>query len=173
MRSTLIFLLLLTIAAPGAAESSAVPAAAETSSLGVFGFWGAFKRDRPRGCYAITAPQAAPRQTGPAVAPAFASVAYWPDRAIRAQVHFRLSREKRAGSAVLLRIDDRMFQLVAGGSDAWAPGAAADALIVAAMRSGVTMTVETRSATGAVVRDSYQLRGAPTAIDAAAVGCAR
>jgi hypothetical protein len=165
MRSPLIFLLLLTIA---------VPAAAETSSLGVFGFWGAFKKDRPKGCYAITAPQATSRrQAGPAVAPAFASVAYWPARAIRAQVHFRLSREKRNGSAVLLRIDDRMFQLVGGGSDAWAPGAAADALIVAAMRSGVTMTVETRSGTGALVRDSYQLRGAPTAIDAAAVGCAR
>jgi hypothetical protein len=164
MRSPLIFLLLLTIA---------VPAAAETSSLGVFGFWGAFKKDRPKGCYAITAPQTTRRQAGSAPAPAFASVAYWPARNIRAQVHFRLSREKRNGSAVLLRIDDRMFQLVGGGSDAWAPGAAADAQIVAAMRSGVTMTIETRSATGALIRDSYQLRGAPTAIDAAAVGCAR
>lgn len=165
MRSTLIFLLLLTVGAP---------AAAETISLGVFGFWGAFKKDRPKGCYAITAPQSGSRrQTGPASPSAFASVAYWPARNIRAQVHFRLSREKRDGSAVLLRIDDRMFQLVGGGSDAWAPGPAADALIVAAMRSGVTMTLETRSATGALVRDSYQLRGAPTAIDAAAVGCAR
>ncbi|MDB5697562.1 MAG: hypothetical protein JWN69_366 [Alphaproteobacteria bacterium] len=165
MRASL-FLLLLVIVG--------TPVAAETNSLGVFGFWGAFEKDSPKGCYAITAPHlVSGRQPAAAVAPGFATVAYWPERKIRAQVHFRLSREKRKESAVLLRIDDRTFQLVAGGSDAWAPEPAADAVIVAAMRSGVTMTVETRSATGALVRDSYQLRGAPTAIDAAAVACSR
>jgi hypothetical protein len=41
------------------------------------------------------------------------------------------------------------------------------------MRSGIDMIVETRSDRGALVRDYYQLRGAATAIDAAAVGCAR
>ena len=88
-------------------------------------------------------------------------------------MHFRLSREKRPRSAVLLRIDDRTFQLVGGGADAWAPDARADAEIVAAMRSGVQMRVETRSVRGLRVRDHYQLRGAATAIDAAAIACAR
>jgi hypothetical protein len=37
---------------------------------------------------------------------------------------------------------------------------------------GVGMSVETRSIRGALVRDYYQLRGAATAIDAAAVECA-
>jgi hypothetical protein len=40
------------------------------------------------------------------------------------------------------------------------------------MRSGVTMTVETRSERGGIVRDRYALRGAPSAIDAAALACA-
>jgi hypothetical protein len=92
---------------------------------------------------------------------------------VRAQVHFRLSREKRAGSAVLLKIDDRTFQLLAGGRDAWAPDPRGDAEIVAAMRRGVEMSVETRTPTGGLMRDAYRLRGAATAIDAAAVACSR
>lgn len=74
---------------------------------------------------------------------------------------------------MLLRIDDRTFQLYAGGANAWARDARGDAEIVAAMRSGIDMIVETRSDRGALVRDYYQLRGAATAIDAAAVACAR
>ena len=146
----------------------AVPAAAQKSSLGIFGGWGSF-RDAGR-CYAISEP--VERSRDRAVRP-FASVGYWPASAVRGQVHFRLSREKRRGSAVLLRVDDRTFQLVAGGADAWAPDSRADAEIVAAMRSGVEMLLETRSTRGALVRDRYWLRGAATAIDAAALGCAR
>jgi hypothetical protein len=87
-------------------------------------------------------------------------------------VHIRLSRQKRQGSAILLRIDDRTFQLAGGGINAWAPDAQADGEIVRAIRMGVGMSVETRSIRGALVRDYYQLRGAATAIDAAAVECA-
>lgn len=146
------------------------PALAQVRPLGIFGEWGAFQKDNPRACYAIALPHRSPRAR--AWKPS-ASVGYWPGRNIRGQVHFRLSREKRQGSAVLLRIDDRTFQLAAGGADAWAPDAQGDALIVAAMRTGVDMTIETRSTNGALVRDSYRLRGAPTAIDAAAIACAR
>ena len=73
----------------------------------------------------------------------------------------------------LLKIDDRTFQLLAGGRDAWAQDGRADAEIVAAMRTGVAMTVETRSERGAFVRDNYGLAGAATAIDAAAIACAK
>ena len=45
--------------------------------------------------------------------------------------------------------------------------------IVAAMRTGLEMLVESRGVTGARIRDRYPLRGAATAIDAAAVACAR
>ena len=103
----------------------------------------------------------------------FASITYWPERGVRGQVFFRLSRVKREGSAVLLKIDGRPFQLLAGGMDAWAPDARGDAEIVAAMRGGLDMVIETRSQRGAFVRDRYELRGAATAIDAAALACAR
>lgn len=146
------------------------PAAAQRSSLGIFFQWGAFRDQSPPRCFAIAEPTRSPKAEG---WQPFASVAYWPTRQVRGQIHFRLSRQKRQGSAVLLRIDDRTFQLIGGGANAWAPNRQADAEIVAAMRSGVHMTVETRSERGLRVRDYYQLRGAATAIDAAAIACAR
>jgi hypothetical protein len=161
MRTACFCLLLLVLASP---------AAAQRLSLGIFSQWGAFRDEQPPRCFAIAQPTRSPKAEG---WQPFASVASWPARQVRGQVHFRLSRQKRPGSAVLLRIDDRTFQLVGGGADAWAANARADAEIVAAMRSGVNMTVETRSERGARVRDYYQLRGAATAIDAAAIACAR
>ena len=73
---------------------------------------------------------------------------------------------------MLLTIDDRTWQLVASGNNAWAADRRADAEIVAAMRTGIDMTVATRSDRGARVRDYYRLRGAATAVDAAAIACA-
>lgn len=145
----------------------AAPASAQLQSLGVFQLWGAFRQ--PGRCYAIAEPVRSPR---PEAWRPFASVGYWPARGVRSQVHIKLSREKRAGSAVLLRIDDQTFQLLGGGNNAWAPDRSADADIVAAMRTGLEMSVETRSTSGGLVRDSYKLRGAATAIDAAAIACA-
>jgi len=73
---------------------------------------------------------------------------------------------------VLARIDGRSFQLVGGGRDAWAADPRADAELQAAMRTGIELVVETRSTQGALVRDHYRLRGAATAMDAAAIACA-
>jgi len=143
------------------------PAFAQRESLGIFSFWGAF-RDSGR-CYAVAQPFQSPRPEG---WQPFAAVDYRPGDGVRGQLHVRLSREKRAGSAVLLRIDGRSFQLVAGARDAWAPDARADIEIRTAMRTGIDMVVETRSTRGALVRDHYRLRGAATAIDAAAIACA-
>lgn len=147
--------------------AGASPAAGQ-ELLGVFSLWGAFRAAER--CYAIAEPEADPR---PGDGRAYASVGFWPRRGAGGQAYFRLRQAKRPGSAVLLRIDDRTFQLRGGGADAWAGDPAADAEIVAAMRHGIEMNVETRSARGAVLRDVYRLRGAATAIDAAAIACAR
>ena len=144
----------------------AAPAAAQQQSLGIFGTWGAFRNGG--GCYAIAAPYRSPRAEGWRP---FAAVGHWPGRATGPQLHVRLSREKRDGSAVLVRVDGRNFQLIGSGRDAWAPDARADADIQAAMRTGLDMVVETRSAGGALVRDQYRLGGAATAMDAAAIAC--
>ena len=145
----------------------AAPAAAQQRSLGIFGLWGAFA-EKSR-CFSISEPMK-PRRNSKARA--FASVGWFPAQGVRGQLHIRLAEPKRQGSAVLLRIGQRTFQLTGGGADAWAPDGRADAEIVAAMRSGLEMTVETRNVRGGLMRDSYQLRGAATALDAAAIACA-
>lgn len=144
----------------------ATPAASQQQSLGIFGLWGSFAAGTR--CWAVAEPVAAPAGTRP-----YASIGYPMGRPAAGRAYFRLSRAKREGSAVLLRIDGRTFQLRGGGADAWGADAAADREIVSAMRTGVDMSVQTRSASGALVRDAYRLRGAATAIDAAAIACAR
>ena len=147
----------------------ATPAAAR-DSLGVFERWGAFSDPSPRRCYAI----AEPVQAGGASRwRPFASVATWPRGAggVRNQLHIRLSRERNPQSRVTLSVGERRFELVAGNADAWAPDARTDSAIVAAIRSSRSMSVETLAKTGAPFADVYALRGAATAIDAAALGC--
>lgn len=147
---------------------AAYPAAAR-EPLGLFDGWAAFRDPQPTRCYAIAEPEL--RRNG-AFRP-FAAVATWPQRRVRGQLHIRLRETKEKGAPVLLWVDDRRFRLVAGGADAWALDAKADAAIVAAMRGGRRMRVETRSVRGRVISDSYPLRGVATAIDAAAVACAK
>ena len=144
-------------------------AMATRTSLGTFDGWGAFRDDNPVRCFAIAQPM---RGDGGKWKP-FASVATWPQARMRGQVHIRLGREKLASAPVTLTIGDRRFQMVAGGADVWAPDPRIDAAIVAAMRSAPSMSVSTRAATGAGFAETYALKGAATAMDAAALGCAR
>lgn len=128
------------------------------------GSWAAFRDDAPPRCYAIAGP----------VVPsggAFASVANWPTRRIGGQLHLRLYRDVRAGSAILLNIDGRIFQLVGRGANAWAPNRGVDRAIIAAMRTGVSMAVSAHDANGNAFTHAYTLNGAASAIDAAALAC--
>ena len=144
----------------------ASPVAAQRQSLGVFGTWASFQNAER--CHAVSAPYRGPQ---PQEWRPFLAVAHWPGRPGGGQLHARLSRDKRQGSAVLIRIDGRSFQLVGSGRDAWAPDPRADRDIQTAMRTGIELVVETRSTRGGLVRDHYRLRGAATAMDAAALGC--
>jgi len=147
-------LLLLALAATGGVREP----------IGVFHGWGAFRASESQSCFAIAEPV---RHGGGA----FASIATWPARGIRDQLAIRLSRPARPGVAPTLSIDDRRFTLTAHGQQAWAPDARTDAAIVAAMRSGRSMSVSGVSTTGRPFADTYALPGAASAIDAAALAC--
>ena len=71
-----------------------------------------------------------------------------------------------------LTVGSRRFVLTGNGVHGWASDARMDAAIIAAMRAAPSMSVESRSMTGGAIADTYRLRGAATAIDAAALGCA-
>lgn len=147
----------------------ATPALAR-DSLGMFENWGAFRDSGVPRCYAIAM---AVKRTGTNVDyQAYADVGHWPKRALRNQVHFRLSKRLAANSPIRLRLDTQDFVLAGGGGDAWAADRRMDAAIVAAMRSGKAMRVRARAADGRAFSDFYILPGAASAIDAAALGCA-
>lgn len=148
---------------------AAAPAQAR-DSLGIFEGWGAFRDPATPRCYAIAQPVSI---RSSAALNGFASVASWPREKLRGQVHFRLSRMRGDKAPVILSIGDRRFPLVAGQVDAWAPDARGDAAIVAAMRSATSMSVQSADMRGRAFADTYALRGAATAIDAAALGCAK
>ena len=138
-------------------------------TLGIFSGWGAFRDAEPPRCYAI----ASPESRGSGRYKSFASVAIWPKQRIRGQVHFRLRTSRAPNSPIRLIFGDRSFALVAASVDAWAPDPRADAAIIAAMRSGTSMRIAWVSQDGRNRSDGYLLKGVATAIDSAALGCAR
>jgi len=94
------------------------------------------------------------------------------DRRHWGEFHAQLRRMPRPGAAVMLRIDDRPFLLVARGNQAWSDGPLQERAIVLALRGGTSMSVESRDRGGQRFIDPYSLDGAATAIDAAAAACA-
>ena len=151
----------------------AAPASAR-DSLGMFEGWGAFRdapgqADGPR-CYAIA--KAQPSQMRRDYQP-YATVASWPRRQLRGQIHFRLSRRLLPGGKIVLTIGEQRFELTGGGGDAWAVDRRMDAAIVAAMRSAQSMIVSARDASNRGFSNTWPLAGAATAMDAAAIGCAQ
>jgi hypothetical protein len=143
---------------------AAAPAMAR-DTIGVWNRWGAFSDASPRRCFAIAQPVDPDHRAG------FASIANWPGQNIRGQLHIRLSRSRAGNARVTLSIGERRFELVAGADDAWAPDSRTDAAIVAAMRSGRSMSVEGLGRDGSAFADVYTLSGVATAIDAAALAC--
>jgi hypothetical protein len=137
--------------------------------LGVFSGWGAFRDAQPARCYAI----ATPERRGSGEWRSFASVAIWPRQKVNGQVHFRLREPRQPNSPIRLIFGDRSFPLVAASVDAWAPDPRGDAAIIATMRSATSMRIAWVSKEGRNRSDGYLLKGVATAIDAAALGCAR
>ncbi|HEY0594814.1 hypothetical protein [Sphingopyxis sp.] len=153
--------------------AAAIPAAAlaaTPTALGIFDGWGSFRDPETPRCYALATPAAT---IGSPQVKAYASVGYWPKSRIRGQFYVRLSKARAPGRELRLTIGSRRFILTGNGAHGWASDPRMDAAIVAAMRSAPSMSVESGTATGGAIADTYRLRGAATAIDAAALGCAR
>ena len=146
------------------------PPAKAKESLGLYSDWGAFRDPLLPRCYAIAKPipSSLKRDYQP-----YASVGTWPKRGIRNQVHFRLSRRMAVEPRITLRIAGQSFKLTGGGGDAWPVDQKMNAAITAAMRSAKRMTVTATDAKGRRFSSTWNLPGAASAMDAAALGCAR
>lgn len=146
-------------------------AAGERSVIGVWDRWAAFRDTAPARCFAVARP--VDGAGGTDRRGAFAAVAARVDTSGRAALRLRLSRAAAAAAPVTLTIGERRFALTGTGRTARAPDAATDRAIVAAMRGARSMSVTTAATSGAPIADTYALPGAATAIDAAALACAR
>lgn len=155
--------------AAGLAMLPAPPALAR-DSLGLYSGWGAFRDPLVPRCYAIA--MAEPSKLRRDYRP-YAAIGTWPKRTLRNQVHFRLSREMSRKPRIVLSIGGERFKLTGGGGDAWAADNRMNAAIVAAMRSARGMTVSATNAAGRRFSNSWPLAGAASAMDAAAIGCAK
>lgn len=161
----------LAIALLIAGAVSILPGAAHArESLGLYSDWGAFRDPLIPRCYAIAKPlpSTAQRDYQP-----YVGVGTWPRRGIRNQIHFRLSRKMSETPRITLRIGNQSFNLTGGGGDAWPADQTMNAAISAAMRSARQMTVSATDARGRRFSNIWNLPGAASAMDAAALGCAR
>lgn len=161
-RSALLLCALATLALPAPAQAR--------DSLGLYGTWGAFRDPMVPRCYAIAMARAS--QSARDYQP-FAAIGTWPKRGVRNQLHLRLSRKLASDPRIQLAIGSERFDLSGGGGDAWAPDDRANAAILAAMRSAPSMTVRATDARGRRFSNTWPLPGAASAIDSAAIGCAR
>ena len=145
----------------------AVPATASAQILAAQGHWAAVKfKSR---CEAVARPLEPAARRQPAARAGFG----FAERGGRnGEFHVRLSRVPRPGSSVMLTIGARPFMLLSRGDWAWSRGPLQEAAILSAARGATAMRVEARDGAGRRFADRYLLAGAPTAIDAAAAGCA-
>lgn len=149
------------------AAAFSAPIAAK-DRLGVYQGWAAFRdNDIPR-CYAIAAPE---ETAGRPTRNGYLSVGFWPKRGLTHQLYARLSRERSSNSGVTLSAGGRRFRLKADGNAGWAADRRMDLAIIAAIRSANSLSIESIGRDGRSIVDTYSLRGAPSAIDAAALGC--
>lgn len=105
--------------------------------------------------------------------PGIAGVAFGRGGQVNGRFYTRLSRVPRDGSTVVATIGNQPFLLASRGEWAWARDAAQDSAITKALRFNTGMRVASRDRAGRRFSDRYLLRGAPTAIDAAAAACAQ
>ena len=158
MRVRLCFLAITMLAAPIFAKDS----------LGVFQSWAAFKDAGTPRCYAISAPEDV---VGGAQRSGYLSIGFWPKSRISHQIYVQLSRDRSTNSGITITSGGRRFRLKTGPTGGWAVDRRMDLAIVAAMRSSSSLSVESLGRDGRAIVDAYALRGAPSAIDAAALGC--
>lgn len=149
------------------ALGTATPAVAKRQ-LGVYQSWAAFRDAATPRCYAIAAPE---ESVGTARREAYLSIGFWPRKGVTHQIYVRLSRDKSASSVITLSVGGRRFRLNGTTDGGWATDRQMDLAIIAAMRSSNALSVESVGLDGQPIVDAYALRGAPSAIDASALGC--
>lgn len=149
-----------------ALASTILPAQAQPVMVKTFGHWGVYSYDNngTTACYALTMP----RDMQPAgishgnnfllVAPKGAG-GYMP----QAQMGYGL----KAGSEVTAKVGGQAFTMTPRGNVAWASRENSDNALVAAMKSGSTLTLQATSSRGTTTQYAFSLNGVTAALQRA------
>ncbi len=148
-----------------AALAAATPLLAK-ERLGAFQGWAAFQDPDIARCYAIGAPEDSNGK-------GYLSIGFWPKKGISHQIYAQLSRPRSSNSGITLNAGGRRFRLSANGNSGVAADRQSDMAIIAAIRNASSLSIESTASDGSTIIDAYVLRGAASAIDAAALGCAK
>lgn len=162
---------ILICAAATALGAFIAPSAAYAKDLiGIFTGWAAFSQSDEKHCYAIAQPtEIVGRDSQKGNSSLI--IGFWPEQSKHYQIYVRFSRDRSSNSAVTLSAGGRRFSLNGNRTEAWAKDKRMDLAIVAAMRSSASLSVQSIGRDGRAIVDAYKLRGAASAIDAAALAC--
>jgi Invasion associated locus B (IalB) protein len=159
-----------------AALLSPVQAFAQTAdnptSLGASGDWEAFtyEAEGSKVCYVYSQP----KKSDPASAkrgPIYFMISHWPGKKVKAQPSTFIGYTFKEGSEVKLSVDTKSFNLYPVDNMAWTDKLDTEKAILAALKSGKSMSVSGTSAKGTVTKDTYSLSGISAAMDAIDGAC--
>jgi len=133
--------------------------------IGEFSEWKAYSYKAPDTmvCY-ITARPKASEPKNVKRDPAFLLVTNMPGRKVRNEISTIIGYPFKQDSVAELTIDSAAFQLFTNADGAWADTTATEKKIVAAMKSGKSLTLKGTSWRGTETLDTYSLEGVTPAL---------
>jgi invasion protein IalB len=143
--------------------------------LGQFGDWGAYKAT-PNGkevCFALSKPtKGVTDPPGRNRDPAYAFVSTRPAEKVKNEVSIIVGYPQKPGVEATATIDGSAhYAMYTQDDGAWVMNAAEEPQMVAAMRKGSELVVQSVSSHGTKTTDTYSLKGISDALDKVAAEC--
>ena len=157
---------ILTTAAAILIWSSAAVAAPTPTRMNTFNDWGTYAYAGAGGkvCYILSTP----KKMLPASVDhgdIFFLVSQKPGEGVSYEPQAVMGYDLKDGSKVLIDIDGKKFSLFTKGNSAWMENAAEEPQLVAAMRSGRSLSIQATSQRGTQTNYTYSLSGVTAALN--------
>ncbi len=142
------------------------------TSLGASGDWEAFtyEAEGSKVCYVYAQPKKS-EPTSAKRGPIYFMVTHWPGKKVKAQPSTFIGYTFKESSEVKLSVDAKTFNLYPVENMAWTDKVETEKAILAAFKSGKSMTVSGVSAKGTATKDTYSLSGMSAAMAAIDGAC--
>lgn len=147
--------------------AAAAPAAAQSATkVGQYNAWGtySYQADNGKVCYVLSVPT---DKQPPTLdhGDIFFFVSQKPGQNVAFEPQFITSYAMRENSKVSVKVGEKSFSLFTKGKSAWLENAAEEPQLIAAMKSGQSMSISATSGRGNPTSYSFSLRGISAALD--------